>query len=171
MEPSEPSFFNPPYIKTYSVFIFVPSHTVRYRTGTVLYPIIHGAIEILDAHKLPFTNKHQPSLASIALRAEAKRRKTSASRQLSASRLAQGPIITKLKNMSNFKIGVAQKVPGVVECNNCHKPRCIYSNSATSQMKPPLPPPSNEDTTSEPVTSQHVQEYRALVKDMLHDAM
>jgi hypothetical protein len=42
-----------------------------------------------------------------------------ARRQLSTSRVAQGPIITKLKNKSNFKIGVAAKVRGVVQRKNC----------------------------------------------------
>ena len=107
-----------------------------------------------DAQKLSFTNKHQPSLASIAMRAETRQRKITTRRQLSSSRLAQGPIITKLKNKSDFKIGVAQKVRGVMECMNCHKSRCIYSHSAISQMKRPLPPPSIDDIASEPVTSQ-----------------
>jgi hypothetical protein len=68
------------------------------------------------------------------LRAADREKKKAASRQLSTSRVAQGPIITKLKNKSNFKIGVATKVRGVVECKNCHKPRCIFSQSAISQM-------------------------------------
>jgi len=124
-----------------------------------------------EAQLLPFTNEHQPSLTSIDLRDVAKQRKTTTSQQLPASRVAQGPIITNLKNKSNFKIGVALKVQGVVECNRCHKPLCIYSRSAISRMKPPLPPPSLDDTPSEPLTSQQVNDCQAMVKDMLNDAV
>jgi len=111
-----------------------------------------------DAQMLPFTNKQQPSLASTALRLVARQRKTTTNRQLPSSRVVSGPIITKLKNKSNFKIGVAFKVRGVVECRNCHKPRCIYSHSAISQMKPPVQPPSLDDISNEPVTPQQVHQ-------------
>ena len=55
---------------------------------------------------------------------------------------------------------------------NYHKPRCIYSNSAISQMKPPLQTPSFEDdTSSAQSTSQEVQHYQSMVKDRLHDSI
>ena len=125
-----------------------------------------------DAQLLPFTNEHQPSLAAATLRAAAKQRKAVTTRglPLPPSRVVSGPIITKLKNRPNFKIGVSYKVRGVVECKNCHKPHCIYSHAAISQMNPPLPPPTLDDTQSEPVTAREVQEFRAMLKDKLHDA-
>jgi hypothetical protein len=112
-------------------------------------PIVAGDKEIeymsfADAHTLPFTNEHQPSLAVTALRAATRKKKASIREQLPSSRLRVFPSamnITKLKNKSDFKIGVAAKVRGVVECNNCKKPRCIYSSSALSHIQPPLPPP------------------------------
>jgi hypothetical protein len=80
---------------------------------------------IEDARKLPFTNKHQPSLAATTLRI-ASRKKVAAPKNLPASRTPTASLITKLKNKSNFKIGVAWKCRGVVECQTCHKPRCIF---------------------------------------------
>jgi hypothetical protein len=38
---------------------------------------------------LPFTNEHQPSLASVALRGAAREKKKASSRHLSASRVSQ----------------------------------------------------------------------------------
>jgi len=38
-------------------------------------------------------------------------------------------------------------------------------------MKSPLPPPSLDDTPSEPLTSKQVHEYRAMVKDRLNGVM
>ena len=128
-------------------------------------------LSFADAQKLPFTNEHQPSLSATTLRNAARKMHATMTRQLPLSRVASGPIITKLKNRSNFKIGVSCKVRGVVECLNCHKPRCIYSQAAISQMIPPLLPPGPDDTPSEPITSQQVHLYRAMVKDRLHDAM
>jgi hypothetical protein len=110
-----------------------------------------------DAQLLSFTNTHQPSLTSIALRVVAREKKAASSRYLATSRVAQGTVTTKREIKSNFKIGVAVKVHGVVECKNCHKPHCIYSQLAISQTNPPLPPPSLDDTPSEQLTSQQVQ--------------
>jgi hypothetical protein len=92
-----------------------------------------------DAQVLSFINKFQPSLEATTLRDAAKKKKTVASRILSALRYALAPKIEELKNRACFKMGVASRVRGVVGCNNCMKPRCIYSLSAVSQMKVPLP--------------------------------
>ena len=128
-------------------------------------------LSFTDAKRLPFTNEHQPALAATTSRVTSRQRQAATTRQLPFSRVAFGPIITKLKNTSNFKIGVSFKVRGVVECNNCHKPRCIYSLEAISKMNPPLPPQSLDDTPSEPITSQQLYQYRAIAKDRLQDAM
>jgi hypothetical protein len=92
-------------------------------------PIVAGDKEIeymsfADAHTRPFTNEHQPSLAVTALRAATRKKKASIREQLPSSRRRVFPFamnITKLKNKSDFKIGVATKVRGVVECNNCKR--------------------------------------------------
>ncbi len=64
------------------------------------------------------------------------------------------------------------KVRGVVECKNCHKPRCIYSATSVSKMLPPLSPPINDQSVDEdPHATQVVQEYRAMAKARLNDAM
>jgi hypothetical protein len=132
---------------------------------------LHYLISFQEAHILPLTNKHQSSLASVALRVVDREKKKVASRQIPTSEVAQDPIITKLKNKSNFKIGVATKVRGVVKGKNCHKPRCIFSQSAISEMQLPLLPRSLEKTPSEPPTPHQMHEYRAMFKDKLHDAM
>ena len=101
-----------------------------------------------------------------------KKKKSSATLQLNIARsLALN--ITKQRNKSNFKIGVATKVRGVVVCNNCRKPRCIYSLSAVSHMKPLLRPSSSNDTSTKcPVaTYREVQEYVAMAKGRLNDAI
>ncbi len=117
-----------------------------------------------DALKLPFTNAHQPSLAVTALRAASKKKKIAASFQVPSSRISTATPIAKLKNRTNFKIGVAAKVRGVVECNTCHKPRCIYSLAAVSQMKPPPPHEA-------PPSTQELKHYQALAKGRLDDAV
>ena len=67
------------------------------------------------AQKLPFTNEQQPSLATTILRAAARQKRKDLTRHLPASRVnASSSIITKLKKKTNFKIGVALKVRGVV---------------------------------------------------------
>ena len=83
------------------------------------------------------------------------------------------PNITKIKNKTAFKIVSAARVLGVVDCKSCLKPRCIYSLSALSQMKPPPPPiiPNNHDNTMPPVIKEEIKSYRAVAKDMLRDAM
>ena len=101
-----------------------------------------------DARKLPFTNKFQPSLEITILRVAAKKKKTIAAQHFGASRWALAPKILKPKNKSNFKIGIASKVRGVVGCINCMKPRCIYSLSAVSRMKSPLPPPDSDNVST-----------------------
>ena len=124
-------------------------------------------LSFADAQVLPFTNKLQPSLESTTLRVAAKKKKNVATEQLGASRCALAPNIEKLKNRYCFKIGIASRVRGVVGCNNCMKPRCIYSFSVISNMKAPLPSPGG-DVVSTGATSQ---EYIYLVKDRRHDAM
>jgi hypothetical protein len=106
-------------------------------------------------------------LETTTSRVSAKKKKYVAAQQLGASRCALDPNISKLKNKSYFKIDVASKARGVVGCINCMKPRCIYSLSAVSQMKAPLPPP-NSDNVSTGATSQ---EYISFVKERLVDAM
>ncbi len=101
------------------------------------------------------------------MRVAAKKKKIVATKQLGASRCALAPNIEKLKNKSCFKIGIASRVRGVVGCNNCMKPRCIYSLSAVSQMKAPLPQPDSDNVS----TGTTSQEYISFVKDRLHDAM
>jgi hypothetical protein len=101
------------------------------------------------------------------LRIAAKKKKKAATQKLAVSRCALAPNIEKLKNKTCFKIGIASRVRGVVGCNNCMKPRCIYSFSAISNMKAPLPSPGG-DVVSTGATSQ---ECISLVKDRLHDAM
>jgi len=125
-------------------------------------------LSFADAQVLPFTDKFQPSLEATTLRVAAKKKKTVASKNLGASRCALAPNIEKLKNRTCFKMGVASRVRGVVGCNNCMKPRCIiYSLSAVSQMKVPLPHPDNDNVS----TGATSQEYISYVKDRLHDAM
>jgi hypothetical protein len=124
-------------------------------------------LSFADAQVLPFTDKFQPSLEATTLRVAAKKKKTVASKNLGASRCALAPNIEKLKNRTCFKMGVASRVRGVVGCNNCMKPRCIYSLSAVSQMKVPLPHPDNDNVS----TGATSQEYISFVKDRLHDAM
>ena len=99
-----------------------------------------------DARKLPFTNEHQPSLAITQLRRATRKKKVVATNHLPGSRVyvSNAPLIAKLKNKSNFKIGVATKCRGVVECQTCNKPRCIFSQKAVSQMKPPISTPCND---------------------------
>ncbi len=82
-------------------------------------------MSFVEAHTLPFTNEHQTSLTATTLRAATRKKKTTIRQQimLRVASLSTAPSITKLKNKSNFKIGVAAKVRGVVECNNCRKPR------------------------------------------------
>jgi len=87
-----------------------------------------------DAHKLPFTNEHQPSLAITKLRRATRKKKVVATNHLPGSRVSYAPLIAKLKNKSNLKIGVATKCRGVVECQTCNKPRCIFSQKAVSQF-------------------------------------
>ena len=78
-----------------------------------------------DARKLPLTSKFQPSLETTSSRVAPKKKKTIAIQHLGASRCALAPNIFKLKNKSNFKIGIASKVRGVVGCIYCMKPLCI----------------------------------------------
>ncbi len=128
----------------------------------------HEEVECsVDAQVLPFTNKFQSSLESTTLRVAAKKKKIVGAKQLSASRCALAPNIENLKNRSCFRIGIASRVHGVVGCNNCMKPRCIYSLSAVSQMKAPLPQPDSDNVS----TGATSQEYISFVKYRLHDAM
>jgi len=145
-------------------------------------PIVVGGIETNveyvsfdEAHTLPFTNEHQPSLAATTLRAANIKKKIVARQQVPSSRvtsLSTAPNITKLKKKTNFKIGVAAKVRGVVGCNNCKKSRCIYSHAAVSLIKPPLPPNDLNDQRDEaPLTTQKVKPYQAMAKGRLDDAI
>jgi len=86
--------------------------------------------------------------------------------------LSTAPSITKLKNKPNFKIEVAAKVRGVVDCNNCRKPRCIYSHAVVSLIKPPLNTPNNLNCQRDktPPTTEDVHQYQAMAKGRLIDA-
>jgi hypothetical protein len=120
-----------------------------------------------DAQVLPFTNKFQPSLESTLLRVVVKKKKIVATKQLGASRCAFAANIEKLKNRACFKIRIASRVRGVVGCNNCMKSHCIYSLSAESHMKDPLPQPDSDNVS----TGATSQEPISFVKDRrLHDA-
>jgi hypothetical protein len=129
-----------------------------------------------DAQVLPFTNAHQPSLAATVARlaAAAKKKAALAASKTGAARLTSSMAynITKLKNKTAFKIGISNRVRGVVACKDCHKPRCIYSLSALSHMKPPLPQATQgnvDDIVLAPAHELHM--YRTMARDRLHDAM
>ena len=71
----------------------------------------------------------------------AKKREAAARSKLGAARMADSLSnnITKLKIKTAFKNASSGRVRGVVDCKYNMKPRCIYSLSAVSQIKPPLP--------------------------------
>jgi hypothetical protein len=50
-----------------------------------------------------------------------RRKKPNAIQKLIASRLSSPMLITRLKKKFNFKMGVAAKVRGVVECKNVYE--------------------------------------------------
>jgi hypothetical protein len=123
-----------------------------------------------DAQKLPFANKHNTSvMAATTLRVASKKKQIVDRLQVPSSRTSIATIITKLKNKTNFKIGVASKDRGVVECNTCQKPRCIYSLPAVSCMKPPLPQPNDlNDQRDEALPSvQDIKQYQTLATGRL----
>ena len=84
-----------------------------------------------EAQVLPFTDEHQPSLAAALLRAVVATKKKQAHQrsQLGSTRVTYttAPNITKFKNKASFKIASASRVRGSVVCNNCIRPRCMYS--------------------------------------------
>ena len=80
-------------------------------------------------------------------------------------------LITKLKNKSNFKVGIASKVRGVVECKNCQKPRCIFSHFSVSHMRVPLPLPVDGEEGEATHPMDNVHQYQAQAKARLIDAM
>ncbi len=136
-------------------------------------PFVLGDIDIhymtfAEAQVLPFTSEHQPSLVKSAacIACDAKRKEAS----IAASRLAPSRVtstltsIMKLKNRSNFKMATATRVRGVVVCNTCFRPRCIYSQYTVVHMKPPLEENNQDPTTP---TSKEVKQYRAFAKDRL----
>ncbi len=98
-----------------------------------------------DAKLLPFTDKHQPSLAVVAARTtEAAKKKAALNNsELGSSRVANSiaPNITTLKKRNAFIIAHIKRVRGAVVCNNCLRSRCIYSGSVVSRMRPPPPTP------------------------------
>ena len=119
-------------------------------------PLVMGDVDLpymtfAEAQVLPFTGEHQPSLVKSAARIAAAAKRKEAS--IAASRLAPSRVtntltsITKLKNRSNFKMAAATRVRGVVSCNTCFRPRCIYSQYAVVHMKPPL-----EENIQDPAT-------------------
>jgi hypothetical protein len=76
-------------------------------------------LSFAEAQRLPCTNKYQPSLGPIDLRASARKKKTqAATRSLPPSRFASDLFVTRLKNKTGFPIGISQRVRGVVECKN-----------------------------------------------------
>jgi len=72
-----------------------------------------------------------------------------------------------------FKITHINRVRGAVVCNNCPRPRCIYSESDVSRMRPPPPPldPETAPDNTHAITEAEVKRYRALAKDRLLDAI
>ena len=132
-------------------------------------------LSFTDAQRFAMTNEHQPSLAAAALRtaAAAKKKQVIARSGLASARVTSSLAANfkLLKNKSGFQIGITNRVRGVVSCNTCLKPRCIYSQSAISQMKPPLPPanPDNTAPDSAPPTATKEQ-CQKMAQDRLHDA-
>ena len=135
-------------------------------------------LSFTDAQRFAMANEHQPSLAAAALRtaaaAAAKKKQVIARSGLASARVTSSLAanVKLLKNKSGFQIGITNRVRGVVSCNTCLKPRCIYSQSAISQMKPPLPPanPDNTAPDSAPPTATKEQ-YQKMAQDRLHYAM
>ncbi len=84
-------------------------------------------LSFVDAQKLPFTNKYQPSLEVIAKRVATTQKRKATDQAMRGSQFTFAIVVTKLYNKERFKIGVAIKICGVVECNQCSKPHCIYS--------------------------------------------
>ena len=123
-----------------------------------------------EAQLLKFTGEHQPSLVAARLRKEAAAKKKQANErsQLGSSRVVQtiAQNITKLKNKTDFKIASASRVRGYVVCNNCARPRCIYSQHVVSHLKPSLLEDGQDNTSAD-----EVKKYRAMAKDRLLDAM
>jgi hypothetical protein len=123
-----------------------------------------------DAHVLPFTNAHQPSLAATAARlANAIKKKAAMAASKSGVARATSSMaytITKLKNKTDFKIGILNRVRAVVVCKDCLKPRCIYSLSCFSHIKPP-PPKSIEGNTNGivPYPVIDLNLYRTMARD------
>jgi hypothetical protein len=131
-------------------------------------------LSFADAQKLPFNNKYQPSLEVTAKWFAATQKKKATGQAMLGSRFTSTIVVTKLKNKASFMIGVATKVRGVVECNQCAKPRCIYSQSALSNMRPPLPRLGHDNATtteSQTDTTEEVRHYIAMVRGKLEDAM
>ena len=130
-------------------------------------------LSFTEAQRLPFTNKYQPSLEPIPLRAAARKKKTQAAiHPLAPSQFASDLFVTKLKRITGFPIGIAVRVRGVVECKKCSKLRCIYSLAALAHMKPsPRHLTDNHITSEVPCTYEEVQHYMTMAKGRLIDAM
>ena len=78
-----------------------------------------SSVSFREAHRLPFTNKYQPSLEPITLRVLARKKNThAATRLVPPSRFASDFYVTKSKNISSFPISIAARARGVVECKN-----------------------------------------------------
>ena len=110
-------------------------------------PLVLGDIDLhymafAEAHVIPFTDEHQPSLMKSNARIDVAPKRKEAS--IIASRLALSRVtniltyVMKHKNRSNFKLAAATRVRGVVVCNTCFRPRCIYAQYEVVHMKPPL---------------------------------
>ncbi len=101
-----------------------------------------------DDRLLPFTDVHHPSLAAAATRtAEVdKKKKVLENIVLRSSRVANSmaPKMTTMKNKIAFKIVHINRVRDAIVCNNCLRPRSIYSESDVSRMRPPSPPSDPE---------------------------
>jgi hypothetical protein len=129
-----------------------------------------------EAQVLLFTSEHQPSLKATTLRiaAAAKKREAVARSKLGAARvvITLSHNITKMKNKTAFKIAIAARVRGVVECKSYLKRRCIQSQSAVSQIKPPSPLVTLDSLANiiPSMTKEEIQAYRVVAKNRLHDA-
>ena len=104
---------------------------------------------------------------------EANKKHIALASTLEVGRLAssQAVQITNLKNNTAIKIAIPARVPCVVDCNDCLKPRCMFSLSAVSQIKPPLPPTIQNNSDGIVLTPAiEMQKYRAMARDKSHDA-
>jgi hypothetical protein len=157
-------------VQKYHMPMPIPKPT---RIGDTVEDLHYMSFE--EAQVLPFTFEQQPALKATSLRIDAATKKEAVARsKLGAVRVATtlSHNITKLKNKTAFKIAIAARVRGVMDCKSCLKPRCIYSQSDVSQMKPTLLLVTSDNPSNiiPRMRKEEMQAYRFVAKDMLHDA-